>query len=78
MFALPPVPAPTDAVDAAAPNSNERTPPKVHATIIKQPQTGVDESTTMLLEFAKSHTHGVCSSNVRAHPCLASLPRPSC
>jgi hypothetical protein len=50
----------------------------VHATIIKQPQTGVDESTTMLLEFAKSHTHGVCSSNVRAHPCLPSLPPPSC
>ena len=43
---------------------NQRTPPKVTGSIVKTPLTGVDEYTTMVLNFDKLGAQGVATTNM--------------
>lgn len=52
--------------------SNKRTPPIVSSSMLKTPLTGVDELTTLVLNFEEAHTQGIATCNVSHDPLLHS------
>lgn len=44
--------------------ANHKTPPSVTSSLVKTPITGVDEFTTLILNFAPTHAQGIASTNM--------------